>query len=654
MRLKMPLVLAISAILPALAQAQAAPGLIPIDSFVREDQYYNPRMSPDGKHLAVTVRTPVGKRTVPMVTFYSLPDLKLESTVRMPLFSVPVDYHWVGNTRLVVEKGIEVGSREAPQATGEILAMDFDGKHQAYLFGYEMTGYSTQGSRYGNDWGFATIANFPQVRNDHVQLGTYQWDHDASSLYDLDTRSAIRKLITTVPTPYASFVVQNDDKPRFAMGTDEHNVSQLWRYDDASAKWSVQEQAKGSRLSPAAFSADDKEFLAWYTEHSGPSKLVRQNLATGERRVVAEDANGNVGALMYASSRILPVAAFTAVGRPHPIYLEPGHPDVELHKALSAQFSDATVHLVSTTDDGSKMLAYVHSDRDPGVVYLYDRKNNKADQLYISMSGIDPEQMAFRRPVTFKARDGLRIDGFLTLPNVKTAQKPPLILIPHGGPHGAQDTWYFDTDAQFLASRGYAVLQVNYRGSSGRGDHFRNSGHRQWGGKILDDLVDGVKWTVAQGEVDGGRMCAYGVSFGAYASLMLAAREPELFKCAVGYAGIYELPLLLSEDAGKGDSRYQAEIKRFIGEDVAELARFSPSKHAAEIKAGVLLIHGGHDKRAPKEHAFLMKEALEKAGHAPEWYYVDYEGHGFYDTENQTEVYKRLEAFFSKYLGKPK
>jgi dipeptidyl aminopeptidase/acylaminoacyl peptidase len=654
MRLKLPLALAISAISPALAHAQAAPGLIPIESFVREDQYFNPKMSPDGKHLAVTVRTPVGKRTIPMVTFYSLPDLKLESTIRMPLFSVPVSYQWVSNTRLVVEKGIEVGSREAPQATGEILAMDFDGTHQAYLFGYEMTTYSTQGGRYGNDWGYASPAYFPDARNDHLQLSTYLWDHEASALYDVDSRSAIRKQVTTIPTPDATFVVQNDGKPRFAIGTDKDNFTQLWRYEDAVAKWSIVDEKKGSRLSPNDFSADDKEFLAWYAEDGGPSRLVRQRLDSGERRVVAEDPLGSVGAVMHASSHALPVAAFTQVGRPHVIYLEPSHPDVALHQALSAQFPDGIVNLVSATDDGSKLLAFVHSDRDPGVVYLYDRKANKADQLFVSMGGIDPDQMAPRRPVSFKARDGLRIDGYLTLPKLASGAKPPLILLPHGGPHGPFDTWYFDTDAQFLASRGYAVLQVNYRGSGGRGEHFKELGYRQWGGKILDDLVDGVKWTVAQGEVDGSRMCAYGGSFGAYAALMLAAREPDMFKCAVGYAGVYEPSLLLKRDDVRGDSRLTGSYTRFLGEDAAELARYSPVARAASIKAGVLLIHGGHDKRTPKEHAFLMKEALEKAGHAPEWYYVDYEGHGFYDTANQTEVYQRMENFFAKYLGKPK
>lgn len=225
-----------------------------------------------------------------------------------------------------------------------------------------------------------------------------------------------------------------------------------------------------------------------------------------------------------------------------------------------------------------------------------------------------------------------------------------MILLPHGGPHGVADNWYFDTDAQFLASRGYAVLQVNYRGSGRRGKAFQESGYRQWGGKILDDLVDGVKWVVAQGEVDGTRMCAYGASFGAYASLMLAAREPDLFKCAIGYAGVYEPAYIFEEEGVRGNSRSEATFKRYLGTDAAELARYSPVQRAASIKAGVLLIHGGKDKVAPKEHAYQMKAALEKAGRPPEWYYVDYEGHGFYDTENQAEVYKRLEAFLGKYL----
>jgi hypothetical protein len=246
MRLTVTLAAAIAAIIPLLADADTpSPSpLVPIASFARQDQYYNPVMSPDGKHLAVTVRTPVDKRTVPMVTFYSLPDLKLESIVRMPLFSVPVNYVWVSNTRLVVQKGIEVGTREKPQLTGEILTMDFDGSHQDYLFGRDMAKLSSRGSRTGADRGYAYPAYVPLARNAHLLLGTYQWDLDQSALYDVDTRTAVRKLVTTLDAPNASFVAQNDGKPRFANGSSEEGFTRAWRLNDETGKWDRSENKK--------------------------------------------------------------------------------------------------------------------------------------------------------------------------------------------------------------------------------------------------------------------------------------------------------------------------------------------------------------------------------------------------------------------------
>jgi len=645
MRILLPFVLLLG-VVPVHAQT-----VVPISAFVRGNMFSNPQISPDGKHLAVTVRIPDGKRRIPKLNFYSLPDLKLENSAGMEAFVVPVDYHWVSNTRLVLELGLEVGSREQPQATGEVVAMEFDGSRQKYLFGYKMSTSSPLGARYGNDHGYAWPVHFPVERNNHLYLGTQLWDSEQSFVYDFDSRSGVRRLVTSVAAPDATFTVQHDGVPRFAMSTDSANYSVVWRYDAPAEKWSLYQQKPGDKLGPVSFSEDNKEFIAYLEENGGPFKVVRENLATGARTLLAEDANGDIGGLMYASSRTLPVAARTSAGRPRTIYLQPDHPDAVVHRALSAHFPDSTISFSSATDDGSKMIAYASSDRDPGVYYLYDRKTGHAQELFVAMPDIDPEQMAERRPISFAARDGVQLDGYLTLPRQKGAAKPPLILVPHGGPHGVRDTWYFDTDAQFLANRGYAVLQVNFRGSGGKGDTFKQAGYRQWGGKILDDLVDGVQWAVAQGAVDGTRMCAYGASFGAYASLMLAAREPNLFKCAVGYAGVYEPALLFQRSDVRGDERLTSSYQRYLGNDAAELARYSPVQNAARIKAGVLLIHGGKDKRVPDEHAFKMKAALEKAGNRPEWYYVDYEGHGFYDTENQTEVYQRLEAFLGKYLG---
>ncbi len=237
------------------------------------------------------------------------------------------------------------------------------------------------------------------------------------------------------------------------------------------------------------------------------------------------------------------------------------------------------------------------------------------------------------------------------MPAHAQGSKVPLVLMPHGGPFDIADTWRYDNDAQFLASRGYAVLQVNFRGSGGRGDNFVKAGYREWSGKIQDDLVDGVRWAVAQGEVDGRRMCVYGASFGGYSALMLAAREPALFKCAVGYIGVYDLTLLARPENNRLDTFRAAYIGKTVGADKAALEKASPVTLAANITAPVLLVHGGKDKRAPVEHAEAMRAALVKAGRPPEWFLAPNEGHGFYDTKNVTEFYQRLETFLAKHLG---
>jgi dipeptidyl aminopeptidase/acylaminoacyl peptidase len=249
-----------------------------------------------------------------------------------------------------------------------------------------------------------------------------------------------------------------------------------------------------------------------------------------------------------------------------------------------------------------------------------------------------------------KVRDGVKIRGYLTTPKGKSKNLPMIVLV-HGGPHGPFDDYDFNYEPQLLASRGYAVLQVNYRGSGGRGREFMVSGYRHWGHEMQNDITDAVKWAIGYGVADRNRICIYGGSYGAYAALTGAYREPDMFKCAVGLAGIYDLPLMFNRGDIKDLKSGVRYLNDVLGGDEADLRERSPVYNAEKIKAAVLLIHGKEDERAPFEHAKRMREALQKAGNPPEWLSEGGEAHGIFNEDHRAQVYELMLAFFAKHIG---
>lgn len=641
-----------SALACAMALPRAAEPTVPLQSFVHEPKYSNPTLSPDGKHIAINVRIPRNGRTIPTMTIYALPELKLVSTIAMARFDIPVNFEWVSNTRLIAQKGFEVGLRERPQWTGEVVSVNLDGTNQQYLYGYRNLSLGTRGQRYGDDMGFGGIASIPDQSNDHFTLSSHLWDVERTQLYDINTVNGVRALVTELPHSGLDFTFQHNEKPRFAHGIDDKFDQIVFRRNDATGAWTqMSNKDMGRRFAPLAFSPDDKDVYVLYSPDGGPTKFVRESFETGKRTTIAEDQFGDIDIIMYSSRPQVPFAVGTMVGRPSVRYVDDKLPDAQLHKMLSAQFPDAMVKFINYSDDGTRLLFWVGSDRDPGSYYLFDRKTAKADLLFSNMEEIDPEQMAERRPIRFTARDGKELVGYLTVPSNPSKKKLPMVVLPHGGPIGVHDTWYFDTEAQFLASRGYAVLQVNFRGSGGRGEAFERSGYRQWGGKMMDDLIDGVNWAAKLPDIDGQRVCTFGISYGGYAALMLPVREPAMFKCAVGFAGPYDLAYKYDEYRLKSNKAVNSFFKRAIGEDREELIRYSPALQASKITIPVLLIHGVDDNTVTVEHADRMNAALTKEGRPPEYMRVANEGHGFYNPDNQAAYLTRLAAFLGKHIG---
>ncbi|WLI87472.1 S9 family peptidase [Massilia sp. R2A-15] len=650
MRLLALLICSALNVVPVLARA--AEPVVPIDAFVEQMRYSKPRISPDGKHIAISVRIERGDRTVPTMTVYSLPDLKIVSTIALPGFEVPVNFQWISSRRLIVEKGLELGLRERPRRTGEVVAVDLDGTKPQYLYGYNGFQQSSRGDRYGDDYGWGNVEHIPLARDGHVFLGGHLWRSSRSMLYDIQTSNSVRKLLADIPMKDAGFIFQNDATPRFAYGDDDDNQPFLYRLDDASGEWRrLERQAGAPRFHPIAFTPDNSEVYAWQSVAGGPWELVRENMKTGARTAIAKDPVASIEELHFGTNRSVPFAYSATTGKPVVRYLDENNENAVLHKTLSAQFPGEFVHFLNSSDDGQKLLFSVASDRDPGSFYLFDKQNGKAELLFSNMERIDPEQMAERRPIKFVARDGLTITGYLTVPKNPSGKKLPMVLLPHGGPFDVADSWYFDEDAQFLASRGYAVLQVNFRGSSGRGPRFERAGYRQWGGKLLDDLSDGVKWANGQPDIDASRVCVFGASYGGYAALMLPVREPAMFKCSVGYVGMYDLSTVFDQEGVKGNVQATNFFMKTLGKDPAELAANSPVNLAEKIKVPVLLVHGNKDKITPLAQAETMRDALTRAGRPPQWMLVKGEGHGFYDAEHRKQFYEALEAFLDKHIG---
>jgi dipeptidyl aminopeptidase/acylaminoacyl peptidase len=641
------------ALLPALClllpTITIAAELIPVEDFARHTELSSPRLSPDGQYLAV--RMDDNSSSSHALVIYRITDMQHPvSMLRMPKYELPADIRWVSTTRLLVEKGRQLGSLDKPVLTGEIIATDFDGKNQDYLYGYDVGAGKRAGTR-ATDRGWGSIEGMPEPKNGHFYLGAHPWSSDNnSSLYDVDATKNSRKLIGDIGVGKMSFMVGADGQVHYAYGTNNDFDYVVYQRDGSS--WAKLDSSHiGKSFLPIGMAPDHQRIYAYHNLTGGPETLIEQDENGGNRKTLAKDDFGSIQNLLWTSVPRQPFAAISATGVPKPIYIDPNLSASKLHMALSLKFPGSLVDFINYSEDGKQLLFATSSDRDPGTYYLIDTTNYKVTKLFAGAPWIDPKKMAERRPMRFKASDGTELEAILTLPPGGGEANLPMVLLPHGGPHGVQDDWFYDNESQFLANRGYLVLQVNYRGSGGRGVVFERSGYLKWGTRIQQDLIDGVKWAITENYADAKRICVFGGSFGGYSAMMTTIRAPELFKCAVGYAGIYDLAMMYKKGDIGDNQLGRSYLRTVIGKDDADLAANSPDKLADKITVPVLLVHGEDDERAPFAQAKAMRAALDAAHKPYEWLSKPGEGHGFYDEKNTAEFLRTLEAFLAKHIG---
>lgn len=647
----LPLLLALPGVSPVVAMA-ADKTQYEVADFIRDDRFVNIKISPKGTYAAATV--PRGDKTLLIVIKpgqnepYGLVNFR-ESNTHV------VDFWWVNDERILFTVGEKAGGLERPVSFGEIWGTNADGGKQGLVAGARA---SRDAGRAGGRARGAQVAlqMLDSLINDDDNVLVSTTPPSAggipyTSVERMNAYTGVRQAITRAPARGASFTTDQKGQIRFAQGLNREFKSVLYYRANDKADWELinDESVSGVIVQALDFTDDNKFAYLQSQEKTGPDSLMEFEVETKKMVRIARDDLVDPAGLIYAVGKPYPIGVMFMDGKPRFEYFNEKSRDAQIHKSLQDGFGGEFVSGGTFTQDGKQALLLVSSDKNPGEIFLYNTDTGKATRLMNRADWLDRKRLGEVRPIIFTSRDGRKMEAFLTLPPGSNGKNLPMIINPHGGPFGPKDEWGFDLEPQMMAAHGYAVLQVNFRGSGGYGREFMESGYKQWGGTMQDDLTDATQWAIKEGVADAKRICIYGGSYGGYASLMGVAKEPDMYQCAVGYVGVYDMRMLW----GQGDISQSSFGKDFlsyaVGKDQLDTA--SPTKQVARIKVPVFLAAGGADVRAPQEHSEAMEKALRGAGKYVENLYYPTEGHGFAKEENSREYYARLFTFFNRYIG---
>lgn len=635
--------------LAGVSASSSATAGVDLDALLKHNQFDVIEISPDGQYLAATM--PQDDREGLVVMRRS--DSAITTSFTLGKDEYIHAFTWVNNKRLLIRLAEKIGALEQPQDTGQLYGLDFDQKTPDLLVGWAMSSDPLAG---GNKERVAALSlNKIPGDDHHVIITAYPYSEserfNTAELLDVDTGR--RSVLARSPIKAAQFTPDNAGVVRFARASQKDNLSKLWYRQTNDSDWKLinDEAVSGAAEEPLGFSADNRVAYLQVQQADGPDAIVAYDTVSGERKQLLRDTFADPEQVVQGfDGNNAPVGVIYNDGVPHSAFFDPQSREAKLYALLEQAFKGSAVKVTSATRDGKLLLVYVYSDRDPGRFFLFDTQTRQATYLLSRRRWVDPKASAQTQVLQIKARDGVPLRAYLTLPPGREARNLPLVVFPHGGPFTIYDTWGYGMDTQLLAAAGYAVLQVNFRGSGNYGKRFFNAGRRQWGGAMQDDLTDATEWTVAQGLVDRSRMCMYGASYGGYASLEAVSKEPALYKCAVGYVGVYDVATWAT-DASDRSTRLENWAQQWIGTDPAQLAKASPNLNADRIKVPVFLAAGGEDKTVAIKHSEKMEAALKKAGVPVETLYFPTEGHGFYTMEHRREFYTRLLAFLDRNIG---
>ncbi|KQW89171.1 dipeptidyl aminopeptidase [Massilia sp. Root418] len=641
------------------APSAAAAALPPVEDFFSTPEFSSPTLSPSGRYLAARLG---GKGQRDRLAVLDLKDNSAKVVAQFNNADIS-NITWVNEERIVFDSTDRTVAQRDVTAGPGLYAVNRDGSGYKALVNRNIAYDHPSAAAKLVPSSVALLLQRGPQDSEYVYVTSPQYSAGGVDHVDLLRLNTLTGKASQVsrPGPAHAWLLDFKGQARVAL-TVERDQAAIHYLDPATDKWrqltAFPAYAGTGGFMPVGLGPDGTLYVS---ARAGQDKtsLYSYDIASGKlsaKPLVTVADYDFTGGLIMDKDKLLGVRY--SADATDTVWLDPAM------KAMQAQIDALMPHTTNLVTlprrpETPVVLVTAYSDAQPASYYLYDREKNKLDRVGSSHPKIDAGAMGKQAVVRYAARDGLQIPALLTLPPGRNKNLPLVVLV-HGGPYVHGSSWGWNPQTQFLATRGYAVLQPDYRGTTGLGEaHFR-AGWKQWGLKMQDDVADAAKWAIAQGIADGKRICIAGASYGGYAALMGLVNDGDLFQCGINWAGVTDIPLMYTA-RGKwnirpdlSDDWKQYGMPLLVGDpdkDADQLKATSPLQQAARIKRPLLMAYGGADHRVTLEHGTRMRDALQAAGHPAEWVLYPDEGHGWALPQTQVDFWNRVAQFLDRHIG---
>ena len=615
--------------------------------------YSNAQISPDGKIISVVFK----KDEKNALAFFKASDFSLIDVLQFKEEDEQVgSYAWASNKRVVISINYKLGALESPISRGELFSVNFDLSKPSYIYGIRRETSSSKKTIV--DKFSAAYLIDPLIEDpNHVLVAAAPFGQRTKmTILRLNIFNGGQKSYGKAPPGAMGVLTDSEHEPRFAVGTTKDEIITYVK-DVKKNKWNELTRSKylgGGKISPVTFTEDDSSVIVLDDTNSSTAKIKAINLDDSTEEVLFHHPKYDPYPQLIDRKLI---AVGVGPDYSHAYWLDDGI-EAQVANQLVRAFNDgndkifnkANVRVTSMSKDRNKAIIRVEDDRSSPRYWLFDRENNRLVDFLVVWPEIEETDLSQTKPFKFRNSDGVTLHGYFTEANNFTGEKPPLIVLPHGGPIGPRDFWGFDPDVQILSNAGYSVMKINYRGSGGYGRDFLKAGMGEPGRLIQKDIIEATEWIIEQGWVDENRVGIYGASFGGYSAVQAPILRPDLFKVGVSLVGLFDLNMDFREGGCQADYGCKNILNDQWGSSPAERAKMSPVNYIEKLKAPVLIVGGEEDDRCPPEQQYALENALKKHNKEYKLIMVPKEGHGFINPENRFMFYREMLEHFNKYL----